>query len=133
MMSTPASDTPLKELIEHAAAFSSKDNQRFAENLSLPFIHLSPDGEVWQYKDPGDVDLFKQYAKARIDAENFGRTELDEANLILDWDDLTAFHTKFTRYTRGGEKIGQAEAIWVAIREGTGWKVKLRIGAVQIK
>ena len=132
-MRAPTSDTPFKALIEHAAAFSSKDNRRFAENLSLPFIHLSHDGEVWRYEDPSDVDLLKQYAKAGINVENFGRTELDEANLILDWDDLKAFHTKFTRYTTEGEKIGQAEAIWVTIREDTCWKVKLRVGAARVK
>ena len=132
-MSTLTSDTPLKALIEHAAAFSSKDPQRFAENLSLPFIHLSPDGEIWRYENPDDVDLFRQYTKAGIDVETFGRTELDEANFILDWDDLKAFHTKFTRYAKDGEKINQAEAIWVAIREDKYWKVKLRIGAARVK
>ena len=132
-MSTSICDTPLKALIEHAAAFSSKDDERFAENISLPFIHLSHDGEVWRYENSSDVDLLKQYAKANIDVETFGRTVLDEASLILDWDDLKAFYTKFTRYTREGAKINQAEAIWVTIREGTSWKVKLRVGAARVK
>lgn len=131
-MTTPSDNIPLKALIEHAAAFSSKDNQRYAENLSLPFVHLWQDGEVLRYDDPSDVDLFKHYARAKLDAENFGRTELDEADLILDWDDLKAFHVKFTRYTLGGHKLGRSEAIWVAIRAGECWKLKLRIGARQI-
>jgi hypothetical protein len=127
------SDTPLKALIEHVAAFSSRDNQRFAEILSLPFIHLWQDGEIWRYEDRSDVDLLKQYAKAEIDAENFGRTELDEARLILDWDGLKAFYVRFTRYSAGGDKAGRAEAIWVAIRDGECWKLKLRIGARRIQ
>lgn len=125
--------TPLKALVEHLAAFSSRDNQRFAGILSLPFVHLWQDGEIWRYDDPGDVDISKQYAKAGIDAENFGCTELDEASLILDWDDLKAFYVKFTRYSAGGDKAGRAEAIWVAVRDGGSWKLKLRIGARRIK
>jgi hypothetical protein len=131
-MNIPASDTPLKALIEHLAAFSSRDNRRFAEILSLPFVHLWQDGEIWRYDDSGEVDLSKQYAKAEIDAENFGRTELDEANLILDWDDLKAFHVIFTRYTPEGNKTSRAEAIWVVIRDKGCWKLKLRIGAVRM-
>ncbi len=126
-------DTPLKALIEHLAAFSSRDNQRFADILSLPFVHLWQDGEIWRYDDRSEVDLLKQYARAEIDAENFGRTELDEAKLILDWDDLKAFYVKFTRYTPMGDKAGRAEAIWVAVRDGGRWKLKLRIGAARIK
>jgi len=33
-----AGNTALKALIEHIAAFSSKDNARYADNLSLPFV-----------------------------------------------------------------------------------------------
>ena len=125
--------TPLKALIEHAAAFSSKDNRRYADNLALPFVHLWPDGEILRYDDRTGVDLFKHYARAKLDAENFGRTELDEADLILDWDDLKAFYIKFTRYKPDGGKLGQSEAIWVAIRAGGRWKLKLRVGARRIK
>ncbi len=82
--------TPLKALIEHLAAFSSGDNQRFAEILSLPFAHLWQDGEFWHYEGPRDVDLSKQFVKVGIDADSFGRTELDEARLVLDWDDRKA-------------------------------------------
>ena len=126
-------DTPLKALIEHAAAFSSRDNQRFADILSLPFVHLWQDGEIWRYDDPSDVDISKQFAKAGIETENFGRTELDEARLILDWDDLKAFYVRFTRYSVGSDKTGRAEAVWVAIRDGGCWKLKLRIGARRIE
>lgn len=132
-MTPPARNTALKALIEHAAAFSSKDNERYAETLSLPFVHLWQDGEILHYDDPGDIDLFKHYARAKIDAENFGHTELDEAELILDWEDLKAFHVKFTRNTKEGGTLGQSEAIWVAIRSGECWKLKLRIGAARIK
>ncbi|MBI1965255.1 MAG: hypothetical protein HYS46_03320 [Betaproteobacteria bacterium] len=123
----------MKALIEHVAAFSSKDNRRFAEVVSLPFVHLWQDGEIWRYDDRDDVDLLKQYARAGIDAENFGCTELDEARLILDWDDLKAFYVTFTRYTADGGKAGRAEAMWVVVRDGGSWKLKLRIGARRIK
>ena len=126
-------NTPLQALIGHLAAFSSRDNQKFAECLSLPFIHLWQDGEIWQYGSRGDVDLAKQYARAEIDVESFGRTELDEADLILDWAELKAFHVKFTRVMIGGDNAGRAEAIWVVIREGGCWKLKLRIGAARIR
>jgi hypothetical protein len=126
-------DTPLKALIEHVAAFSSRDNRRFAEVLALPFVHLWQDGEIWRYEDRGDVDLLKQYARAEIDEKTFGRTELDEARLILDWDDLKAFYVTFTRYAPQGDKVGRAEALWVAIRDGGCWKLKLRIGARRIE
>lgn len=132
-MTPPARNTALKALIEHAAAFSSKDNERYAETLSLPFVHLWQDGEILHYDDAGDIDLCKHYARAKIDTENFGHTELDEAELILDWEDLKAFHVKFTRYAQEGGTLGQSEAIWVAIRTGECWKLKLRIGAARIK
>jgi len=128
-----AGNTALKALIEHAAAFSSKDNRRYADNLSLPFVHLWQDGEILRYDDRSDVDLFEHYARAGLDDQNFGRTELDDANLILDWDDLKAFHVKFTRYAPEGGKTVRAEAIWVAIRDARCWKLKLRIGAVRIR
>jgi len=126
-------DTPLKALLEHAAAFSSRDNRQFAENLAFPFIHVWPDGEILEYAQAGDVDLLAQYARARIDVSKFGRTELDEATIVLDWPDLKAFLTKFTRWTPEGQVLGQAEAIWVVVREGGAWKLKLRIGAVPVK
>lgn len=126
-------NTPLAALIEHLEAFSSRDNRRFAEALSLPFVHLWQDGEIWRYDNRGDVDLSKQYIKAEIDEKTFGCTELDEARLILDWDDLKAFYVRFTRYSAGGDKTGRAEAIWVAIRDGGSWKLKLRIGARRIE
>jgi len=124
--------TPLEALIEHLAAFSSSDNQKFADALSLPFVHLWQDGEIWRYEDRSDVDLLKQYAKAGIDEKTFGRTELDEARLILDWDGLKAYTVRFTRYSARGGKAGQAEALWVAIRDGGSWRLKLRIGARRI-
>src|SRR6266571_4553429 len=123
----------LEALIEHAAAFSGKDNVRYTGTLALPFIHLWQDGAILRYADPGNVDLFEHYARAKIDVENYGRTKLDEAELILDWEDLKAFHVKFTRYTREGGTLGRSEAIWVAIRSGECWKLKLRIGAARIK
>jgi len=129
----PVTRTALQALIEHAAAFSGKDNERYAGTLALPFVHLWQDGEILRYDEPGDIDLFKHYARAKIDAKNYGRTELDEAKLILDWEDLKAFHVKFTRYTRESGTLGRSEAIWVAIRSGECWKLKLRIGAVRIK
>jgi len=46
--------------------------------------------------------------------------------------DLKAFHVKFTRYAREGGTLGRSEAIWVAIRSGECWKLKLRIGAARI-
>jgi hypothetical protein len=128
-----ASNTALEALIEHAAAFSSKNNERYAETLSLPFVHLWQDGEILRYGKPGDIDLFKHYARAGIDAERFGHTELDAAELILDWEHLKAFHAIFTRYAREGGATGRSEAIWVAIRTGECWKIKLRIGAERIK
>lgn len=128
-----AGNTALKALIEHVAAFSSKDNARYADNLSLPFVHLWQDGAILRYDNRSDVDLFEHYARAGLDAENFERTELDEADLILDWGDLKAFYVKFTRLTRGDGKSSQSEAIWVAIRDGQCWKLKLRIGAARIK
>ena len=129
-----AAHTALKALIEHAAAFSSKDNRRYADNLSLPFVHLWQNGEILRCEDRGDVDLFEHYARAGLDAENFLRTELDETDLILDWEDLKAFHVKFTRYGPGGGKAGRAEAIWVTTRDEEGrWKLKLRIGAAPIR
>jgi hypothetical protein len=73
-MTASVSGTPLEALIEHAAAFSSKDDGRYALSLSLPFVHLWQDGEILRYDEPYDVDLFKHYARARIDAEVFGRT-----------------------------------------------------------
>jgi hypothetical protein len=132
-MSAPASGTPLETLIEHLAAFSSGDDRRFSEILSLPFVHLWQDGEIWRYDDGGEVDLSKQYAKAGIDSATFGRTGLDDASLILDWKDLKAFHVRFTRYTSEGNNAGRAEAIWVVIRDEGCWKLKLRIGAARIK
>lgn len=125
--------TALKALIEHAAAFSSRDNRRYADNLSLPFVHLWQDGEILRYYNRGDVDLFGHYSRAGLDAGNFARTELDEADLILDWDDLKAFHVKFTRFAPDDGKLSQSEAIWVTIRDDECWKLKLRIGAVRIR
>ena len=58
---------------------------------------------------------------------------MDEAELILDWEDLKAFHVKFTRYAREGGTLGQSEAIWVAIRSGECWRLELRIGAARVK
>ena len=120
---------PLQALIEHLEAFSSRDNRRFADAVSLPFVHLWHDGELWRYGEPGDVDLQKQFAKAGIDTKTFGRTELDEARLVLDWEHLKAFCVRFTRYSTAGDRAGQAEAVWVAVRDGAFWKLKLRIGA----
>jgi hypothetical protein len=125
--------TALEALIGHATAFSSKDSEKYAGTLALPFVHLWQDGEILRYDHPGDVDLSRHYARAKIDAGNYGRTELDEAELILDWEDLKAFHVKFTRYTPEGGTLGQSEAIWVAIRSGECWKLKLRIGAARVK
>ncbi len=130
-MSVPG-DTPLKALIEHLEAFSTRDNRRFADALSLPFFHLWQDGEIWRYEDPGDVDLLKQYARAEIDGKSFGRTELDEARLVLDWEELKAYHVSFTRYTTAGCPLGRAEALWVAVRDNGCWKLKLRVGAQRI-
>jgi hypothetical protein len=39
-MEAPARGSALDALIEHTAAFSSRDNHRYAECLSLPFVHL---------------------------------------------------------------------------------------------
>jgi len=132
-MTAASTATALKALIEHAAAFSSRDNRRYADNLSLPFVHLWPDGEILRYDNRSDVDLFGHYARAGLDAGNFGRTELDQADLILDWDDLKAFHVKFTRFMPDDGRSSQSEAIWVAIRDGQSWKLKLRIGAARIR
>jgi hypothetical protein len=130
---SPVAGTPLRALIEHLEAFSSRDNRRFADALSLPFVHLWQDGEIWRYEDPSDVDLLKQYARAEIDDKSFGRTELDEARLVLDWDELKAYYVTFTRYTMAGGSAGSAEAIWVAVRDNGCWKLKLRIGARRIR
>ncbi len=123
----------LQALIEHAAAFSSRDNGRYADNLSLPFVHLWPDGGILRYDNRSEADLSAHYARAGLDVGNFARTELDAADLILDWDDLKAFHVKFTRFMPDERKSGQSEALWVAIRDGRSWKLKLRIGAARIK
>jgi hypothetical protein len=129
----PVAATPLGALLDHLAAFSGRDNFRFAEAVSLPFVHLWHDGELWRYEDCGDIDLLKQYAKSGIDEKTFGRTELDEARLVLDWESLKAYYVRFTRYSSAGDKAGRAEAIWVALRESGSWKLKLRIGARRIE
>jgi len=128
----PPADTSLEALIEHAAAFSSGDNERYAAGLSLPFVHLWPDGEIMRYDDQRDVDLLSHYRKAGIDPATFRGSELDEAKLILDWEGLKAFHTRFTRHALEGT-LGQSEAIWVALRSPGGWKLKLRIGAARTR
>src|SRR5829696_749521 len=97
-MTTSGSDTALKALLEHTAAFSSKDNGAYTEALALPFIHLWQDGEILCHEKRADIDLFDHYARGGIDAENYDRTELDQADLILDWEHLKAFRVKFTRY-----------------------------------
>ena len=123
--------TPLEALIEHTAAFSSRDNARYADILSVPFVHLWPDGQIWSHDDGRQIDLFAHYKAANLSAANFDHTELDHAVVVLDWPDLKAFHVKFSRYTPRGENAGQSEAIWVVVRTNEGWKVKLRIGAIQ--
>jgi hypothetical protein len=128
-----AGETPLRALLEQLSAFSTRDDRRFGAALSLPFVQLSPDGEIWRYEDAKDVDLGRQYAKAGIDAGSFGRSELDEARLILDWDDLKAFYMNFTRHTRAGDAAGRSEAVWVVVRDAGGWKLKLRIGAAPVR
>ncbi len=125
--------TPIEAMLEHLAAFSTGDDRRLAAVLSWPFVHLWPDGDLWRHDAGADVDLRRQYAKAGIEPGTFGWTELDEARLILDWDDLKAFCVRFTRYTRAGERIGESEAIWVTVRDGNGWRLKLRIGAARKK
>ncbi len=129
----PPADTVLEALIEHAAAFSSGDNERYAAGLSLPFVHLWPDGEILRYDDQRDVDLLLHYRRAGIDPATFRGSELDEAKLILDWEGLKAFHTKFTRHALDGGTLDQSEAIWVATRCAGAWKLKLRIGAARIR
>lgn len=128
-MEVPASGSALGALIEHTAAFSSRDNHRYANCLSLPFVHLWPEGDILRYEDPARVDLSDHYARAGLDARNFGRTELNEARLVLDWQRLKAYHVKFTRYAPGGAGLAQSEALWVAVHAGESWKMKLRIGA----
>ena|SRR5438128_7129511 len=132
-MTTDDTMTPLRALLEHAAALSSKDNRRFAETLSLPFIHVWPNGEIIEYKQPGDIDLSAQFAKAPVDPAIFGQTELQGASLILDWTDLKAFRTRLTTYASQGQNPGQAEGICVVVREGPSWKVKLTLGIVPVK
>ena len=78
----PPVRTALEALIEHSAAFSGKDNERYAGTLALPFVHLWQDGEVLRYDDPGDVDLFEHYARATIDAENYGRPNCARRSLF---------------------------------------------------
>jgi hypothetical protein len=129
---TKAAGTALLALLEHLEAFSSRDNGRFADALSMPFVHLWQDGELWRYEDRRDVDLLQQYAKSGIDEKTFDCTELDEARLILDWEDLKAFYVRFTRYSTAGDSAGRAEAIWVATRDRGVWKLKARIGARRI-
>lgn len=123
-------ETPLKALLEQLAAFSARDDRRFAEAVSLPFVHLWPDGDLWHHETSADIDLLRQYAKAGIDAGSFGRTELDEARLVLDGTELKAFRVTFTRYTQAGDRISQSAALWVTVRERGAWKLKLRIGAL---
>jgi hypothetical protein len=125
-------DTPVKAMLEHLAAFSAGDDRRFVEAVSLPFVHLWPDGELWHHGVPADIHVLRQYAKAGIDAETFGGSELDEAVLILDGRDLKAFRVTFTRTTRAGGSIGRSAAIWVTVRERGAWRLKLRIGAVPV-
>jgi hypothetical protein len=133
-MTPDHSMTPLRALLEHAAALSSKDNRRFAETLSQPFMHVWPNGEILEYRDQGDVNLLAQLAKVPIDVESFGQIELESASLILDWTDLKAFRVRFRRYEAQGQNRGQAEGIYVVVRDGTSsWKVKLSIGIVPVK
>lgn len=132
-MEAPARGSALGALIEHTAAFWSRDNRRYADCLSLPFVHLWPEGDIACYEHPAEVDLFVHYARAGLDARNFGRTELDEARLVLDWQRLKAYHVKFTRYSPEGAGLAQSEALWVAVRAGESWKLKLRIGAERTK
>jgi len=131
-MKTDQAMTPLRALLEHAAALSSKDDRRFVETVSLPFIHLRPDGEIVEYRQPGDVHLSTQLAKAPMDVNSFGQTELEAATLVLDWNDLKVFHTRLTRYAAEGKYLGKAEAICVVVLEGESWKVKLSIGAAPV-
>jgi len=130
---TDVAATALEALIEHARGFSSGDDERYAATLALPFVHLWPDGEVLSYDAPGDVGLPAHYARAGIDPLTFGRSDLDEARLVLDWKDLKAFYVGFSRYTRDDRALGRSEAIWVVIRSGASWKLKLRIGAVRVE
>ena len=119
-------------LIWHAG-FSSRDDKSYAATLALPFVHLWPDGDLLRYDDLGDVDLLGHYARAGIDPGTFGRSELDEARLVLDWKDLKAFRVRFTRYTRDGAALDRSEAIWVVVRTNASWKVKLRLGAARVE
>lgn len=132
-MGAPAFSSPLGALIEHTAAFSSRDNHRYAECFSLPFIHLWPDGDILRYEESDQVDLFAHYTRAGLDTRHFGHTELDEARLILDWQHLRAYHVRFTRYAPDGPELAQSEALWVVVRAGESWKLKLRIGAERTK
>lgn len=132
-MEVPALSSALGALIEHTAAFSSRDNHRYAKCLSLPFVHLWPEGDIVRYEDPASIDLLAHYARAGLDARNFGHTELDEARLVLDWQRLKAYHVRFTRYAPEGARLAQSEALWVAVRAGESWKLKLRIGAERTK
>jgi hypothetical protein len=132
-MTVSGLDTALGALIEHAAALSSRDDQRCTESLSVPFVHLWQDGEILRYEDSRGGDLLGHFARAKLNPDEFGHTEVDEASLILDWDELKAFYVRFTRYSQGGDKLGQSEAIWVVTRVGRRWKLKLRIGAARVK
>jgi len=132
-MEASARGSAFAALIEHTVAFSSRDNRRYAECLSLPFVHLWPEGDFIRYECPAEIDLLAHYVRAGLDARNFGRTELDEARLVLDWQRLKAYHVKFTRFAPGGVGLAQSEALWVAVRTGQSWKLKLRIGAERTK
>jgi len=131
-LKTADTATPFGALLEHAAAFSSKDDRRFAESLSLPFMHVWPDGEIVEYKEPPDVDSLAQLAEASAGVAIFGQTELEAATLVLDWSDLKAFRARLARYSPQGQYLGAAEGIFVVVREGASWKVKLSIGAVTV-
>lgn len=122
--------TPLEAVIEHTAAFSSGDNDQYARILSIPFIHVWPDGKLLQYDNSESVDLLAHYKAAGLTDQNFDHTELDAAVAILDWPELKVFRVEFTRYGPHGMRAGKSEALWVVVRVDGGWKVKLRVGAM---
>ena len=53
-------NAPLKALTEHLEALSSRDILRFADAMSLPFVHVWLDGETKYSESRDDIEILKR-------------------------------------------------------------------------